>query len=458
MKYFTKFRKLISLVGLICVLVSTPVRAVGPVVDVWYGDNQVFGNNGTPQRWVNVLGNVSDPNGVSDLDYSLNGGPYGSLTIGPDDARLDNAGDFNVELSIDDLLIGQNILEIRGTNSLDEVTTQVVNFQYSSNYWSNPYSIDWSAASSIQDFAQIVDGQWELDGDSIRPVETGYDRLVTIGDRFWQNYEVTVEVTVNWVDTEATRPGVGILARWDGHHDWDGQQPNVGWWPMGALAWYRYEEFFGTRLNIVGNEGDLKDIDYSGKEVVTGLPYLFKVRVETPVAGEGTWYRFRVWQQGQPEPVEWDAETQEEVTDPQNGSILLVAHHVDASFGDFSVVPLAPDNQNDPPVLSNLDATIGDTSAAITWLTDKPTTSSVEFGVDASYGSSVVATALNTAHSVLLAGLIPETTYHFRAISEDFQGLTVMSADQTFTTTAAVDNTQLSDGFDAGTLDPRWSV
>ena len=32
-----------------------------PVFNVWYGDNQTFGQLGTPQRWVNTLGNMSVP-------------------------------------------------------------------------------------------------------------------------------------------------------------------------------------------------------------------------------------------------------------------------------------------------------------------------------------------------------------------------------------------------------------
>ncbi|MBI1878022.1 MAG: hypothetical protein HYR94_07315, partial [Chloroflexi bacterium] len=32
---------------------------------------------------------------------------------------------------------------------------------------------------------------------------------------------------------------------------------------------------------------------------------------------------------------------QEQLADPQNGSLLLLAHHVDASFGDVTITPLA---------------------------------------------------------------------------------------------------------------------
>ena len=44
-------------------------RTGPPVIDIWYGTSQVFGNPGLAQRWVNILGNVSDPDGIQDLTY-----------------------------------------------------------------------------------------------------------------------------------------------------------------------------------------------------------------------------------------------------------------------------------------------------------------------------------------------------------------------------------------------------
>ncbi len=45
---------------------GTPARAAktagvtsGPTITVWYGSPQKFGQIGVPQRWVNILGNVS---------------------------------------------------------------------------------------------------------------------------------------------------------------------------------------------------------------------------------------------------------------------------------------------------------------------------------------------------------------------------------------------------------------
>jgi hypothetical protein len=59
-----------------------------PIIKVWYGDNQVFGQNGIPQTWVNVLGNASARSGIARIVYSLNGGPKQQLWIGRSRTRL----------------------------------------------------------------------------------------------------------------------------------------------------------------------------------------------------------------------------------------------------------------------------------------------------------------------------------------------------------------------------------
>jgi len=62
-------------------------------INIWYGSHQVFGHIGIPQQWINILGNVSDPDGVDSLTYSLNGGPELPLSMGPDTRRLESEGE-----------------------------------------------------------------------------------------------------------------------------------------------------------------------------------------------------------------------------------------------------------------------------------------------------------------------------------------------------------------------------
>ncbi len=53
-----------------------------PVVEVWYGDTQDFGQHGIPQEMANILGRVWDTEEVDTLYYTLNGGPASALTLG----------------------------------------------------------------------------------------------------------------------------------------------------------------------------------------------------------------------------------------------------------------------------------------------------------------------------------------------------------------------------------------
>ena len=79
----------------------------GPLFNNWYGSNQRFGLTGTPQPWANIFGNVFDPTGITSLSYSLNGGSARSLNMGPDLRRLAEPGDFNADISVNDLLVGR---------------------------------------------------------------------------------------------------------------------------------------------------------------------------------------------------------------------------------------------------------------------------------------------------------------------------------------------------------------
>lgn len=88
------------------------------------------------------------------------------------------------------------------------------------------------------------------------------------------------------------------------------------------------------------------------------------------------------------------------------------------------------------PVISNISSGTSDTSSrTITWTTDEPATSQVEYGLTASYGTlTTLDASLKTTHSVSLSGLSPNTTYHFRVISADANENEALSADETFST------------------------
>jgi len=77
----------------------------------------------------------------------------------------------------------------------------------------------------------------------------------------------------------------------------------------------------------------------------------------------------------------------------------------------------------------------GDIYAVICWQTNRPATSQVEYGPTPAYGSlSPLSTYLVRDHAVTIGPLLPETAYHYRAISVDAYGGASVSGDRTLTT------------------------
>ena len=131
-----------------------------------------------------------------------------------------------------------------------------------------------------------------------------------------------------------------------------------------------------------------------------------------------------------------------------------------ATSGDFTLTTsAAPDTT--PPVISGITASnVTVNGAVITWTTNEPATSRVEYGISTSYGSS---SALNstpvTSHSRTLTGLAASTTYHYRVTSTDRAGNVATSSNSTFTTSAAPDTTSpVISGVTAGTMTASSAV
>ena len=106
-----------------------------------------------------------------------------------------------------------------------------------------------------------------------------------------------------------------------------------------------------------------------------------------------------------------------------------------AQSGDNTFTTTIPGDIT-PPVISAIAVSgVTGNSAIISWSTNEPATSHVDFGITVSYESgSVGDSALVTAHSVMLTGLASETLYHFRVRSADGSGNAAQSGDNEFTT------------------------
>lgn len=301
------------------------IDTTAPVINVWYGNRQTFGRQGSHQRWVNVLGNVSDiESDIALLTYTLNGGPGpvidgtpGKLMLGPHPAeggprRLYFKGDFNIEIDKDNLKDGLNTIFITAENSagLQSRETVIVDY-HRGNIWPLPYHIDWTTVKNAQDILQITDGLWRWDKSGIRPVLPAYDRVIAVGDMTWSDYEVLVPITLHGIDTSAysspvsVGPAFGIILRWQGHSDTPKLkipciQPHCGWKPSGASPWYIYKQHEDDYI-IIGIDSDRgHPVRDSSLQFEINKTYWFRARAETTAAGY--YYCFKVWEAGTGEP------------------------------------------------------------------------------------------------------------------------------------------------------------
>jgi large repetitive protein len=336
--------------------ISTPARdrILDPAspeqldIEVWYGTNQTFGQQGISQMWANILGTVSGPSPVTSLTYSLNGGPEQPLSVGSDAKRLFREGDFNIELPVASLNPGANTVVITAKSGVTEVTQNVtVNYE-AGNTMPIPSTINWSSlGGNIQSTAQIVDGKWQISGGRLVVDDPGYDRLVSLGDfNTWTDYEAEVPITIkSWNESEWDTPsnggGVGIMVRWRGHTQTPaGEQPREGWRRFGALAWFRIQQNKNTRFEMLGNGGS-QMVARSDRQLELDKTYIFKISSQSSTfAGQPGHYRFKFWEQGQPEPVEWYLSTIGNSGEPATGSLVLVAHQAVVEFGNVTVKAL----------------------------------------------------------------------------------------------------------------------
>ncbi len=121
----------------------------------------------------------------------------------------------------------------------------------------------------------------------------------------------------------------------------------------------------------------------------------------------------------------------------------VTADNTSSGRSDYSneATKIIPDTT--APVISAVAASsVTASGVTVTWTTNEPATSLVEYGLTTGYGTS---SALNstrvTSHSRPLVGLSSATTYHYRVISVDATGNSAVSADYTFTTAQAGDTT-----------------
>ncbi|MBI5198088.1 MAG: hypothetical protein HZA19_05700 [Nitrospirae bacterium] len=88
-----------------------------------------------------------------------------------------------------------------------------------------------------------------------------------------------------------------------------------------------------------------------------------------------------------------------------------------------------------PAISGTGTSSITDSLVTITWVTSEPAATQVEYGTSVSLGSSSPKdSTLVVSHSVTLAGLSPNTTYHFKVLSLDGAGNSSISSENIFVT------------------------
>jgi hypothetical protein len=325
-------------------------------INIWHGLQQKVGHLGYAQHDFNLMGNVVAIEQLDTLAYSLNGAPDVGLNVGRgkfgDNRRLVAPGDFNADIPVSLLRPGQNTIVVTAKDAKGRKTTIKSYVEKVKGNYPLPVRIDWNKVKDPQVAGQYVDGEWAIENGGLRTLRTGYDRVFLIGDTTWQDYEVSVPFTVHRVDSE-TGPvsggnGLGLLMRFTGHvnggpGNFPTGQPKWGYQPFGCIGFLRwkknepdgeaFKQFYRGDKNHIENYGTIA--------IKPGNVYHMRMRCVTlPDEGvEGvTRYSWKIWQEGETEPSAWDWEVvQKSEHALRKGGLVLLAHHVDVTFGNVTV-------------------------------------------------------------------------------------------------------------------------
>ena len=116
---------------------------------------------------------------------------------------------------------------------------------------------------------------------------------------------------------------------------------------------------------------------------------------------------------------------------PLTLTALLIA--CSGGGGGGGDTPAGEDDDGTAPVISGIQvATDANGSATVTWTTDEPSTSEVEYGLDTNYGARASSSGRTSAHSIVLTNLALDQLYHYRVHATDEAGNSAVSPDGAF--------------------------
>ena len=368
-------------------------RPGSEIIRLWYGAEQ---SAVAQAKDFSLLGHIEAATSVRSLSYSVNGSVPEALSLGDarqfgDGRRLSRSCDFNAEIPFSHLSSGKNKIVLEARLSSGQSFSRDAFVQVTQQQLSLPLSVHWSGLSNPQSAGLVVDGHWKLSSAGLRTDETGYDRIFLLGSRDWANYQVTVPISVNRVD-RLTGPfsganGVGVIVGFQGyvreekwadlppelalerpgvigelsrlrdilsfvcyHRRFPRAQPQWLTPPLGGIVWFRWLDGADNMPILSFYRGDGKDEKhFEHLPVKPGSQWFFKVRYETLLSGQAeekgisqTRISWKIWPFSTVEPDSW----QQRVVQPNgesltSGGVALLAHHVDATFGDVLVESLA---------------------------------------------------------------------------------------------------------------------
>ncbi len=325
-----------------------------PAIEVWHGDIQRVGHLGDAQDDFNLMGRVRHWREVDTLSWRLGSGAAIPLAFRAF-RRLVSDGDFNADIPIAGLRAGRNQVTITANFKDGRTISKTVTVVKESGSQPLPARIRWKDVRNPQDVGQYVDGLWSLEQTGLRTRQIGYDRVFLIGERNWRDYDVRTSITLHAVASETTPvsggAGVGLILRFAGHitggpRHFASGQPKWGYQPFGALSFLRWKK--GEAQHLPQKQfypGDSNQAKSFGEfPARLGETYSVRFRCETlPDAAEGrgvTRYSFKIWKATDAEPDAWGwQEAQTSAIALRQGGVALVAHHVDATFGDIEIQP-----------------------------------------------------------------------------------------------------------------------
>lgn len=326
-------------------------------IEVWHGDQQKVGHLGHAQDDFNLMGKITGGTEPIRLFCFANQTPklvsIGNREDGFGDARrLAKTGHFNVDIPIHNLIYGPNKITLLATDAKNQTAQRTILVERKPGDYPLPANINWRKRMNPQDVGQYVDGHWQIEEHGLRTQHMGYDRIFLIGNKSWKDYAITVPITIHKI-AQQTGPisggnGLGIIMRFTGHivgghRHFPPAQPKWGYQPFGAIGWLRWKHGANKSPTLQFYHGDSdKRINHGTYSVSRNKTYIFKMECETLLSrSDTTEYRFKIWQKEDQEPSDWTWKVVQQSEDAlKTGGVALLAHHVDASFGDISIKTL----------------------------------------------------------------------------------------------------------------------